>query len=313
MMSKYKILSLDGGGIRGVISAILLERLEKAISGFITSLDLVAGTSTGGILALGLAHGLSPTNLKSLYIERGKAIFSHSLWDTLLNVGKVLGAEYSSSNLAAELQQRFGETTTLQDLGKKVVITAFDLDNQHPEKRTWKPKIFHNLEGEGSDGQQLVYKVGLYTSAAPTYFPSADRFVDGGVYANNPSMVALAQTQDRRYYADPPNLQDIVLLSLGTGGTLEFIAGDNLNWGYGQWIWQRRILSMIMDGAIGVADYQCRQILANRYYRLNPIFPAGQSFPLDAVEPEEIQALIEVAEGVSLTEVTTWLETQWMS
>jgi hypothetical protein len=70
---------------------------------------------------------------------------------------------------------------------------------------------------------------------------------------------------------------------------------------------------MIMDGAIGVADYQCRQILANRYYRLNPIFPAGQSFPLDAVEPEEIQALIEVAEGVSLTEVTTWLETQWMS
>ena len=312
-MSTYKILALDGGGIRGAITAILLERIEKAFPGFIGSADLLAGTSTGGILALGLACGLSPTDLKSLYIDRGKAIFYNSLEDKIINLGKTLGAEYSSKYLATELKQRFGATTKLKDLRKKVVITSFDLDNQNPAKRTWKPKIFHNLEGEGSDGEQLAYKVGLYTSAAPTYFPVAGGFVDGGVFANNPSMIALLQTQDRRYYAPPPNLQDLCLLSVGTGETLEFIEGNNLDWGYAQWIWKRRVLSLIMDGTGGVVDYQCRQILGEQYYRLNATFPADKSFPLDAVEPEQIQELIKVAEAVPIGEVMKWIEAQWKS
>jgi hypothetical protein len=312
-MSTYKILSLDGGGIRGIISAILLERLEEAIPGFLASIDLFAGTSTGGILALGLASGKSPTEIKDLYRHRGKNIFYDSFWDNVVDLGKLAGAQYSSQNLSGELQGVFGETTRLKDLRKKVVITTFNLDNKNPEKRTWKPKIFHNFEGQDSDEDQFVYKVGAYTSAAPTYFPSIDGFIDGGVFANNPSMVALAQTQDRRCYPTPPKLEEIFLLSLGTGGTREFVEGGNLDWGYAQWIWKRRLVSLIMDGAIGVADYQCRQILGERYYRLNPVFPGGKSFPLDAVKEEEIQALIDFAEGLTLQEAIEWIKASWLS
>jgi hypothetical protein len=126
-------------------------------------------------------------------------------------------------------------------------------------------------------------------------------------------MVALAQTQDKRCYITPPKLEEIVLLSLGTGGTREFVAGENLDWGYAQWIWKRRLVSLIMDGAIGVADYQCRQILGERYYRLNPVFPGGKSFPLDAVKEEEIQALIGFAEGLPLQEAIEWIKAGWLT
>jgi hypothetical protein len=311
-MSTYKILSLDGGGIRGIISAILLERIEEAIPGFLASIDLFAGTSTGGILALGLAFGKSPTEIKDLYRHRGKNIFYDSFWDNVVDLGKLAGAQYSSQNLSGELQEVFGETTTLKDLRKKVVITTFNLKD--PEKEIWKPKIFHNFEGQDSDEDQFVYKVASYTSAAPTYFPSIDGFIDGGVFANNPGMVALAQTQDRRCYATPPKLEEIFLFSLGTGGTREFVEGENLDWGYVQWIRKRRLVNLIMDGAVGVADYQCRQILGdNRYYRLNPLFPGGQSFPLDAVKEEEIQALIDFAEGVPLQETIAWIKANWLT
>lgn len=311
-MSMYRILSLDGGGIRGIISAILLERIEAAIPEFLAGIDLFAGTSTGGILALGLAFGKSPTEIKNLYRHRGKHIFYDSFWDNVVDLGKLAGAQYSSQNLSGELQEVFGETTRLKDLQKKVVITTFNLKDR--EKEIWKPKIFHNFKGQDSDEDQFIYKVASYTSAAPTYFPSIDGFIDGGVFANNPSMVALAQTQDRRCYPTPPKLEEIFLVSLGTGGTREFIDGDNLDWGYTQWIWKRRLVSLIMDGAIGVADYQCRQILGDRrYYRLNPLFPGGQSFPLDAVKEKEIQALIDFAEGIPLQETIAWIKANWLT
>ena len=93
-----------------------------------------------------------------------------------------------------------------------------------------------------------------------------------------------------------------------------FVEGENLDWGYVQWIRKRRLVNLIMDGAVGVADYQCRQILGdNRYYRLNPLFPGGQSFPLDAVKEEEIQALIDFAEGVPLQETIAWIKANWLT
>jgi len=112
-------------------------------------------------------------------------------------------------------------------------------------------KFFNNFPGEDSDGEQLAYKVALYTSAAPTYFPLVDGYIDGGVAANN----------------------------------------------------------MILDGVMGVADYQCRQILGGNYYRLAPFFPADMLIPFDGVK--RIPKLVAFAEKVDISKTVGWLKTVW--
>lgn len=311
-MSRFRILSLDGGGIRGLFTAALLQQLDRLVPGWRLSADLIAGTSTGGIIALGLAKGLPPQRLRALYYERGERIFRDSVMDDLRDLGRIIGAEYDNRVLRSELAEVFGRTR-LQDLRHRVLITSFDLDNEasDPMKRRWKPKFFHNFPGQDSDGSRSVLDVALYTSAAPTYFPSVDGYVDGGVVANNPCMAALAQSQDRRALADPPDLGDIVLLSLGTGSNLSRIPGGRHDWGYGQWA--KPLIQLMLDGLVGVADYQCRQMLGERYLRLNYTFPPGHEVATDGYAHRDY--LIEIAEermGAQLAEAASWLRTHWL-
>ena len=237
-MARYRILSLDGGGIRGVVSTVLLQRIgaELGGDGWLGEADLLAGTSTGGLIALGLANGADLAALRALYEVHGAEIFDDSWIDDLVDLGKIAGADYASENLAKLLRGTFGGDTTLGELGKRVLVTSFDLDNQDasPAKRRWKPKIFHNFPGARSDAGELAWKVGMYTSAAPTYFPSYEGYVDGGVYANNPAMCALAQSQSASWRARP-QLAEVVLLSIGTGTSLVYVKGKTLDWGYAQW------------------------------------------------------------------------------
>lgn len=308
-MTTYRILSLDGGGIRGLVTAILLERLDVAVPGWRDSVDLIAGTSTGGILALGLANGLAPTQLRALYEQKGAQIFDDSWLDDLMDVGKVIGADYDNKNLSAELQRVFG-TKRLKQLSRRVTIPAFDLDNEDkdPSERSWKPKIFHNFPGKDSDGDELIYKVALYTAAAPTYFPSVDGYIDGGVFANNPSMCALAQTQDTRAIPKPPALADIRLLSLGTGTSLTYIKGKEHDWGLGQWA--KPLINILMDGVSGIAHYQCKQLLDSGYQRLAPVFAPGVNYPLDDVR--HLAEMAAFAEAVPLAETAGWLKKRWV-
>ena len=310
-MSKYHILSLDGGGIRGIITAVLLDRLNThpETSDFLEGVDLIAGTSTGGIIALAIAKGASPAELVELYKNLGPSVFTDSLWDNIKDLGSVLGAQYDTEPLERELKAFLGETTTLGQLTKSVLVTTFDLDNLRPEptRRTWKPKLFHNI-GQDNDGEALAYKVGLYTSAAPTYFPTVDGFIDGGVYANNPSMCALAQSQDERVYKNCPNLTDVVMLSLGTGTSLTYREGMNLDWGMGQWV--RPLISILMDGVSGIADYQCKKLLQENYHRLAPVFPPGVKIEMDSVE--HIALMIDFASHVDISEPVKWLKQTWL-
>ena len=309
-MAKFRILSLDGGGIRGIITTDLLQRLssDKSLGGWLDSVDLIAGTSTGGLLALALAHGVDLQQIRDLYQMKGSKIFDDTWLDNLVDIGQIAGAQYDNKNLERELKSIFGQTTLAQ-LQKKVLITAFDLDNEDPDaaERTWKPKIFHNFAGSDSDGAEPAYKVGLYTSAAPTYFPSVDGYVDGGVFANNPSMCALTQTQDTRV-RNRPALDDIVLLSLGTGTSLVYIPGKRLDWGFAQWA--KPLVSLMLDGISGIADYQCQKILGEKYHRLAPVFPAGVSLPLDAVK--RIPDMIQFGEDTDLSVTTKWLRKYWL-
>jgi patatin-like phospholipase/acyl hydrolase len=308
-MAKYRVVAIDGGGIRGLVTTILLQRIVAApgLENFLGSIEFIAGTSTGGLLALGIAHDLDLAKIRDVYVKEGPEIFDDSWLDDLVDLGKLVGAEYGTNPLRRVLQNLLGDTT-LGQLKKRVLITAFDLDNEdpNPEKRTWKPKLFHNFPGPNSDRESLAVDVGLYTSAAPTYFPSVDGYIDGGVYAGNPSMCALAQTQDSRYGPMPP-LDDVLLLSLGTGTSLQYIKGKTHDWGYAQWL--KPLINLMLDGTAGIADYQCRQILGSRYHRLAPVFPPGVTVPMDDVG--KIPYMIEFAQALPIDDTIAWLKQTW--
>ncbi len=312
-MAVYRILTLDGGGIRGLLSAVLMDELDRRHPDWLSRVDMIAGTSTGGILALALANGMQPAKLAELYYELGPIIFKDNLLDDVRDLGRMIGADYGTKNLRRELEKIFADTR-LQDLNKHVLVTAFDLDNEaeSPEERSWKPKFFHNFPGGDSDGERHAADVALYSSAAPTYFPSVDGYIDGGVVANHPGMVALSQTQDRRSeIQDRPRIDEIRLLSIGTGQVLSYIKGPIHNWGLVQWA--KPLLNLMLDAVSGVPDFQCRQILGANYHRLNYTFPDGDGIELG--EWKKRDRLIEIGRQHMLVELDAaaeWLAGHWL-
>jgi patatin-like phospholipase/acyl hydrolase len=301
-MPNYCILALDGGGIRGVYTAVLLQRLAKQVPGFLERADLIAGTSTGGILALALAKGMTPDELVAIYQDNGAKIFSRSLLREVADLGDLIGAKYNDTNLESVLREKFGDLTLDDLLPRHVLIPSFDLDSPAgPGKpRMWKPKFFHNYAGPDSDGKEKVVDVAMRTSAAPTYFPVYQGFVDGGVVANNPAMAGLAQALDDG--TANQNLGDIRLLSVGTGISPAFISGDSHNWGIAQWA--HSLLNMMIGGMMGVADYECARVLREKYFRLAPILPA----PIDLDAVDKIPELIADANKVDLTDSINWIK-----
>jgi patatin-like phospholipase/acyl hydrolase len=301
-MPPFHVLSLDGGGIRGVLTAALLERLEEGMPGFLERVDLIAGTSTGGILSLGLASGMSPTEARELYERLGEHVFHDSFWDNLKDLGQARGAQYSNKYIKDELQKQFG-SMKLSELKKRVIISSFDLDNEATgfgKVRSWKPKYFHNFPGEDSDGHETVVDVALRTSAAPTFFPVYQGYVDGGVISNNPSMCALAQALEPN--TGKQKLRDIRLLSVGTGYNPKYVTATNEDWGFFQWA--PHVISLMMEGSMGLADYQCKQLLHNRYLRINPVLP----LPIGLDGLDQVPTMKSLAVQYDLQEARTWLK-----
>lgn len=309
-MALYRILSFDGGGLRGVVTAVLLERLQQARPGFLDDVALMAGTSTGGLIALGLRHGLSPAALRAMYLQHGAQIFDAGLWQRVRSLNTLGGARYPAGGRERVLRELLGADTRLDQLAGPVLVTAFDLDPQAatPAQANWKPKLFHNLPGSDSDGAMPAWQVGMATSAAPTYFPSFDGYVDGGVYANNPAMCALAQTQDPRA-GGPVPWDDIRLLSLGTGIVRTVVPGDTVDWGYLQWA--PKLVALLSDGVSGIADYQCRMMLgARQYQRYAPFLPPEHNVAMDDVSA--LPWLVEWAHALPLQPLLDWVDQAWM-
>lgn len=308
-MAISRVLTVDGGGVRGIVPTIVLQRLcrEPGLEGWLDRVDFVAGTSTGALLVLALAAGIDVDEIRRLYVERASHVFADSLLDDIKDVGKIFGADYEVRNLEREVHRVF-EDRTLASLEKRVLITAFDLDNEATTERTWKPKLFHNFPGEDSDGDALAYRVGTASSAAPTYFATYDGYIDGGVFATNPSMCALAQTQDPRIpQAERANLAELRLLSLGTGRSLHYIEGKTRDWGYVQWI--RPLLDLMLDGVNGIAHYQCSQLLGDHYERFAPTLPPDHPVGMDGVDA--IPFLVQFASEIKLTKTIDWLRAHW--
>jgi len=187
---RFQILSLDGGGLRGVFSAAVLANFERdAGIRVVDHFDLIAGTSTGGIIALGLALGMSPRAMVEFYTELGPGVFRDR--GRVRSVRRLLRSKYPAGRLRAALTDVFGDRT-FGESTKRLIITSYNLGSDDVYLfRT--PHLPHLAR----DWRESVVDVAMATSAAPTYLPGVSlhgaRLVDGGLWANNPSTVALAE------------------------------------------------------------------------------------------------------------------------
>lgn len=304
-----RIVSLDGGGIKGILTARILERLEAAQPGWLSKVDLFAGTSTGGILALALASGMTPTQCVALYRENGATIFaSRGIGDMLAGgLDEMFRADYAQDGLRKVLEQHFGDKK-IKDLGRRVLIPALDL-------RRWCPKFFDREH----DGDARVVDVALATASAPTYFPShgwasgqdMTCYADGGLFANNPSDSAVA------YAASRVPLKSVRLLSVGTGATAPpppkpMLDGEaQIDWGYTQWILSspHYLLSALFDGSVAASHFRARQQLAERYCRVQP--ELSGHFEMD--DCSKINDLLVAADRQPLDDAARWILERWNS
>jgi patatin-like phospholipase/acyl hydrolase len=301
-----RVLALDGGGIRGIIPATLLAEIEQRCGKRIGEMfDLIAGTSTGGILALGLttpdpSHPRSPRyraeDLVSLYAEKGHLIFRSSLWYRLVTLFGLFGSKYAVSGLEATLRAYFGDAR-LREAVTEVLITSYDLESRD----SWFLARHKALADEGSDF--LVRDVARATSAAPTYFrpqrllqqpPTA--MVDGGVFANNPAMCAYVEAIKLH-----PEQRDIFVVSLGTGQVktpIHYLQART--WGLVGWA--RQLISVFMDGVNDTVEHQLGWLLpdqngAPRYFRFQTELPPGMG-SMDDTSPQRIDALKQTAQAL---------------
>ena len=290
----YKVLSIDGGGIRGLIPVRILERLENHHPGIVQEFDLFAGSSTGAVLAGAFAFDLDARFLRQMYQGFGAEVFADSLWDDIRDLKYVLGADYSIDNIKGLLERVIGDTK-LGQLSKKVLISTFDLKDETRDPPRWKPKFFHNYPDSNGDSEERLVDVVIRSAAAPVYFPVYQGYVDGGVAAINPSTCALAQAFHEGFL-------DLRLLSLGTGNNPRWLEAQDEDWGIAQW--GLNLVNMFMDGGGDVADYQCRQILRDQYFRLQPVM--RKTIGIDNWRATD--ELIEIADAINLEPLLNWID-----
>lgn len=236
----FRILSIDGGGIRGIFPAAYLAQLELRFLGGKSigdCFDLVAGTSTGGIIALGLAHGMTAQQVLGVYMERGETIFpaSSPLTGPSKFVRSLFRPKHDSSILKDELLQIFG-TKVLDAASVRLVIPSFEGEYGEP----FLYKTPHHPDYQNDRHQRFAH-VALHTAAAPAYFAPVENdgyvMIDGGVWANNPVMNALV---DVLACYDVPR-ENIRILTIGTGDETVRLAKKHLNGGMLAWGFSKQV------------------------------------------------------------------------
>ena len=269
----FKILSIDGGGIRGIFPAAFLSGLEQRYldgSSVTQYFDLISSTSTGGIIALGLAAGLTATDMNDLYVKRGREIFppDHQGFPGTVgrwfkNCSRFLKFSYDREALVRVLCETFSEKK-FGEAKLRLCIPAFD--GRYGETYIFKTPHHPDFK---MDYKEKMTKVATATSAAPTFYrPFEDggyTFVDGGVWANNPIMVGLV---DVLSCFDVPR-DRVRILSIGCGDD-PYVVGKFKTYLGGLWAWRDIIHAAMRLQSLNAIGQAGLLIGANRVMRINP-------------------------------------------
>jgi uncharacterized protein len=266
----FQILSLNGGGYLGLYTITVLSELERRVKRPIVScFDLLVGTSIGGIIALGLAADKSTCQIKAAFEQNGASIFSsrrapRTRFGEVVDFFRSFGsAKYRSEPLRRTIIQILGEDTLIGDLKHPVVVPAVNLTRGKPQMF----KTDHHPDFQ-TDHLRKVVDVALAASAAPTYFPVAtigdEMFVDGGLFANSPDLVALHEAE----YFFHTKLEDIFILSIGTT-TSRFSFSHARGLDLGTLGWARSFAQVLLSAQQLDVDYILRHKLGERYLRVD--------------------------------------------
>ncbi len=334
MTEMIKILACDGGGIRGLLTTIILEALEEEIKAInpeasITScFDMFAGTSTGSIIACGLANGMSPSRIREFYVATGAKIFpnmSGNFWLSSLlrrlQQARLSLPLFDPAGLESVLKSEtvFPPNLLLGDLQKETLCVSYDTYNR-------KAVVFKSTDSKSS--QVPVWQVCRASSAAPAAYPgyllSEPHFlrdhqaggraegdlerqipreglplIDGGILANNPVLCAIAEKVNKLSKQDPLSkdnpLQKLLVASFGTGQSSRRITPNNVRtWGAISWSELPRgipLFQVCADGSADSIDYIAASLLRENYQRYQPVYAEITSvFQADADNLKKIAA-----------------------
>jgi patatin-like phospholipase/acyl hydrolase len=307
--TSFRLLALDGGGVRGLLTARILANIELHLSqdkAAVTPLglhfDLIAGTSTGGIIALALAAGESAQTILSFYEMYIPKIFATLQKRNPLH--SLLRPKYKSDALKSAVEGFFKERT-LEDVLADVCITSVAL-------QTGKPRLYKSgyLASNRERLTEKLSDIALSTSAAPTFFKAhstdhSQNLVDGGICANNPSLIALIDSlqfdgPSKRGTAKPSDCAGIALLSVGTGEQpmMPYKVGSLNDGGIADW--NRHLITLLMESQSILAESQTRFLLppAN-YLRVNPQLKSPMQLD-DVSKLDELKNLSSVTREIEL-------------
>ena len=291
---KFRILSLDGGGVRGYLSIRILENIENHLNEkegnekpLGERFDLIVGTSTGAIIGGLLAIGKSARDIRKLYENDIPVIFGKQMRRNIAS--GIIYPKYKTNELVKKANSYFDDLT-FKDVKTDLIVTSVDISSM-------KPRFYKSDFAEKNRGRldEKLSKAIVASASAPVYFPVArnlkhsDYLIDGGIVANNPSMVGLidALTFDRkskRGTPKPSNLSDVLLLSIGTGEQTEkpYDLKPLLNTGGLDWLFQlplgkyeksTPLIDILMASQAKLIEFQTKTLLeasSGRYRRINP-------------------------------------------
>jgi patatin-like phospholipase/acyl hydrolase len=294
----FQILSLDGGGIKGLFSAAVLAAIEEDLNTTVVDhFDLITGTSTGGIIALGLGAGMRPREIVEFYLSKGPAIFKDS-W-RLRSLSHWLTRKFPAEPLVAALQSCFKDKR-LANCNKRLVIPSYNIgdDDVYIFRTPHAPRLKR-------DYKVPLWKVAQATSAAPSYFPSCRcidslRLIDGGVWANNPTLVGIVEATGTLGIP----MGSIRVFSIGTSDPVtsrprRLNEGGKIGWARGG-----AALDVIMRGQSLAVNNQAKFLLGKEHVeRLDPKVPYGD-LSLDGVH--RIEELVGKASHHSRTFMPTF-------
>jgi len=288
-----RILAIDGGGIRGIIAARILVEIERlAGKSLAETFDIVAGTSTGGIIACGLGVKMRAQALLDLYVRRGAEIFDRTLWQEARTIDGLAGPKYDAAPLESILEEVLGDKR-LSDCGTRILVPSYAIELPPPEQgpgsyffKSWK------------DPNAYLRDVGRATSAAETFFApyrfanlagATGAYCDGGTFADSPGACALADA--RQLWP----AEEFLLVAIGTGIKVAPIPfAEMRNAGLAKWA--TKLPSMFMDGEGDAVHYQLQRAPDVKYFRLDAALNAA-SPALDDASAANCAALIHDAEA----------------
>jgi len=326
-VGKIRILSIDGGGIRGILPGVIIadieakiqERTGDADARISDFFDLMVGTSTGGILTciylVPDENGrpkFSAQQAVDLYLTRGQQIFSRNLGQRIKSVGGITDEKYNAAQLELIVKE-YIQDAKLSDLLKPCLITSYDIENRRAH--------FFTSHDAKTTRDFLVREVARATSAAPSYFECAQitslagevfSLVDGGVFANNPALCGYSEARNMTFASKNqtnPRASDMILVSLGTGTSPNTYEYDKAK-KWGKIGWTTPVIDIMMSGSSETVDYHLKMLFdaadtPDQYIRIEPKtyhadndMDNAKAANLDALQQAGVMSLTENKEVI---------------